>query len=113
MGQSPEEVEKEKEIGNYHRLADVALKTCATILAIIFAYTFSIGKMPEGFFLLVSGLGLLILISILCSIISLILFKKEQLSIIKWLGIISVVLMFIAIFFMLVLLAAALYQKAD
>lgn len=95
----------------YQRLSDVSLRTSATALSIIFAYTFAVGKTAEsGFKFFIVIIGLILFISILCSIACLIGEKDGEIRYIKVFSIISTALMVIAIGFTFLLLVSVLYS---
>jgi hypothetical protein len=92
----------------YHRLADVSLRTSATVLAILFAYTFAIGANSSmEFKSVIVGIGLVLLFSIVFSIICL--FVRSEIGIIRGLAITSTALMVFGIGLMFILLVYALF----
>lgn len=95
---------EEKEIELYHRLADVSLRTSATILTIIFAYTFAVGQLPSSIKFFIIGISVVMLFSIAFSAIALY-GLRQDIRLVKGLTIISTVLMIGAIALMVLLLA--------
>jgi hypothetical protein len=99
----------EKQLQRYHRLADVALRTLATILAVLFAYVLASGQLTSVMKIYVTAVWLLILFGIVFSGISLFCGKKE-IRVAKVGAHISVLLMFITIAVMILLLSAIMYS---
>ena len=93
----------------YHRLANVSLRTLATTLAIIFAYTISAEEMPSTITLFISILSWVIFVGIVFSIDSL---YGESRDRIKRGAIFSTWIMGGALASMICLLIWLLYQRS-
>lgn len=94
---------QEKELKHYQRLADISLRTLATVLAIIFAYVFSSGKIEIIGKVFVIAVILIILLGVIFSCFALY-GQALEVRIVKWSAIISNLLMIIAICLMFILL---------
>lgn len=103
--------EKEKNHQSiYQRLADVSLRTSATTLTILFAYTFAVGiDAPTGFKYFILGVGLILLFSIFCAVACLFGISENEIRYIKWFAIISTILMVIAMLLAFLLLVMVLF----
>ena len=103
--------EKERQVKMYQRLADVSLRTSATTLTIIFAYTFATeGAMSITLKWFITGVSVALFISIIFGIASLYGVSKGELRYISLLSKISVILMVGAMFFALMLLVSVLWM---
>lgn len=99
-----------KSLDMYQRLADVSLRTSATTLTILFAYTFAVGLNASlEFKYLIIGVGLTLLFSIVTGVFCLIGRKTGELTYVKIFAITSSVLMMIAMGFAFSLLVVALF----
>lgn len=99
----------EKKLQHYHRLADVALRTLATILAVLFAYVLASGQLASVMKIYVTGIWLLILFGIIPSGISL-LSDENTISVAKWGAVCGIVIMFATIAVMILFLSAIMYS---
>jgi uncharacterized membrane protein len=92
----------------YHHVADVSLRTSATMLTIIFAYTFAAGVSSSmEFKTMIVIIGLILFCCIITSIFCL--FVKTEVGLIQGLGIASACLMLAGIVGVLALLVVALF----
>jgi len=91
------------ELDQYHHLADIAVRTLSTILAILFAYVFS-GKVETMAKVFVLIVAFTIIIGIIFSVVALY-GKISEVRIVKWCAIIGTVTMILVICFMLAFLA--------
>ena len=102
--------DESKSLDMYQRLADVSLRTSATVLAILFAYTFAVGTSASlEFKTFLIGVGLVLLISVVSGVFCLIGRKTGELKYMRLFAILSSALMIIAMFFAFVLLVVALF----
>lgn len=99
----------EKKLKHYHRLADVALRTLATILAVLFAYVLASGRLTPIMKTYITGLWLLILSGVIVSGISL-LSGEKVIPVAKWGAIVGILLMFITIGVMILFLSAIMFS---
>jgi hypothetical protein len=98
----------------YQRLADVSLRTSATILTILFAYAFAVrATLAPDFKWFIIGVGLLLLFSILSAVSCLFGISKGELRYIRFYGMISAVLMVSATILTFLLLVAALFSTSS
>jgi hypothetical protein len=99
-----------KSLDMYQRLADVSLRTSATTLTILFAYTFAVGLNASlEFKYLIIGVGLTLLFSIVFGVFCLIGRRTGELTYIRICATVSTVLMLIAMGFAFTLLVVALF----
>jgi len=99
----------EKKIQNYHRLADVTIRTLATILAVLFAYVLASPQLNPILKISVTSIWLLILLGIIASSISLFSGEKE-IRIAKAGAYIGIILMLSTIVAMILFLSAIMYS---
>lgn len=92
-----------EELDQYHRLADIAIRTLSTILAILFAYVFS-GKVESVGKFFVLSLAFVIIVGIIFSVVALY-GRISKVRIVKWCSIIATITMILVICMMLVFLA--------
>lgn len=103
--------EEERQVKMFQRLADVSLRTSATTLTIIFAYTFATeGAMSITLKWFVTGVSVTLFLSIISGIFSLYGMRGGELRYIRLLSIVSVTLMAVAMFFALMLLVSVLWM---
>jgi cation transport ATPase len=101
---------KTKTLDMYQRLADVSLRTSATALTILFAYTFAVGSSASlEFKTFLTGVGLALLFSIILAVFCLFGAERGELRYIRGFAIASSVLMMIAMVFAFILLVVALF----
>jgi hypothetical protein len=94
---------EQEELEQYHHLADIAIRTLATILAIIFAYVFS-GEVESIGKLFVLTVTFTIIIGIIFSVVALY-GKISAVGIVKWCAIIATVIMTLVICMMFIFLS--------
>ena len=99
----------QKQLQRYHRLADVALRTLATILAVLFAYVLASGQLTSIMKIYVTIVWVLILFGIILSGVSL-LCGENLIPVAKWGAICATVIMFITIAVMIVMLSAVMFS---
>lgn len=100
-------INDKERLQHYHRLADVALRTLATILVVLFAYILSSGRLTTALKTYVTGIWLLILFGVIASGISLL--SGEIIPVAKWGAICGIILMFVTIAVMILFLSAIMY----
>lgn len=101
---------KSKSLDMLQRLADVSLRTSATALTILFAYTFAVGSNASlEFKSFIVGTGLALLFSIIFGVLCLIGRKVGELTYVRICAAASTVLMLIAMVFAFILLIVALF----
>ena len=99
----------EKKLAQYHRLANVALRTLTTVLAVLFAYVLASGQMTSIAKTSVTGISVLMLFGIIFSGISL-LCDEKVIPVAKWLAICGFIIMFVTIGVMIVFLSGIMYS---
>jgi len=101
---------EENKLRTFQRLADVSLRTSATTLTIIFAYTFATeGVMSNTLKMFVSGVSVGLFFSIVLATFSLAGMSKGEIRYVKMLSVISIIIMVISLFFALMLLVSILW----
>jgi len=104
-------VEDAKAQKTYQRLADISLRTSATVLAIIFAYTLTVtGTASFGFRYFILGVGITLLFSIICGVACLFGQDEGELRFIKIFAFFSTILMLLGMIFAFFLLAIVLFS---
>lgn len=107
---SPQSKDDSKSQDIFQRLADVSLRTSATALTILFAYTFAVGTNASmEFKSLIIGVGLLLLFSIIFAVASLFGRDIQEIRYIRGFAITSTILMMIAMGLAFILLVVALF----
>ena len=102
--------DEEKQARMFQRIANVSLRTSATTLTIIFAYTFATeGEMPTIMKWFVTGVSVALFCSIIFGIASLYGVSGGELRYIKLTTIVSAVLLIGSMFFALMLLVSVLW----
>lgn len=96
---------------NYQRLADVALRTSATTLTILFAFTFAYARTVEmGYKIFIVGIGLILILSILFAIMCLYGIDTTEIRFIRLTSYISTFLMVSGMILAFLLLVVALFS---
>ena len=98
-----------KELARFHRLADVALRTLGTILAVLFAYVRASRQMASAMKNYVTSVWLLILFGIIASGISLFCAEKE-IRVAKAGAYMAILIMFGTIAAMILLVSGIMYS---
>lgn len=99
----------EKKLKNYHRLANAALTTLATILAVLFGYVLTSTQLNPETKTNITGIWLLIFSGIIASGISL-LCGEKVIPVAKWGAICGIIIMFATIAVMILFLSAIMYS---
>lgn len=99
----------EKKLQYYHRLANVALRTLATVLAVLFAYVLASTQLSPKSKTDITGIWLLILCGMIASGISLLSSEKEM-RFAKAGAYLGFFLMFITIGVIIVFLSRIMYS---
>jgi hypothetical protein len=95
----------------YQRLADISLRTSATALAIIFAYTFAVSDTASmGFRYFIVGVAITLLFSIICGVGCLFGQEEGELRFIKTFSFFSTILMLLGMIFAFLLLVIVLFS---
>ena len=105
--------EKEEIYDKYLRVAGIVLRTTATLLAIIFAYTLSAERLHYGLQVYITILVILLTIVSLISGLAILLGRKEEPETFKWFVIASFLMMIILIVLMLILLLVTVYGPSE
>jgi hypothetical protein len=95
----------------YMRILDITLRTCATMLSIIFAYTLASQKMAVLLQAWVTVTVVFLTVTILLSGIGIILAKRSEPTALKGLALFSFFMMIALILAMLVLLLLAIWHS--
>ena len=99
----------ENDYAKYMRILEIVFRTCATMLAIIFAYTLSTPNVPLSLQLYVTLLVIFLTIDVFLSGIGIIFGRKDELHMLKGLAFTSFIIMVCLIIGMLILLLVTIY----
>ena len=94
----------------YVRILDITLRTCATMLAIVFAYTLGNPNMPLTLQLWVTILVVFLTVTVLISGGTIILGRKSEPNTLKGFALLSFFMMVGLIFAMLILLLLTIWR---
>lgn len=100
---------KEDDYEKYMRILNVVFRTCATMLAIVFAYTLGAGYIPLTVQVFVTMLVLFLTVTFLLSGLGIILGRRSEPGTLKSLALFSFFMMIGLVIGMLVLLIYAIY----